>query len=387
MLDPAHRRSIAALGDVLDPNCFGGAPWQFFQESKRRGFAHEAWRVDLARLRRKRLRWNAGRLLRARRPGGFQFTSAGRKAALDCADRSLLATDVISFHQIVPPFDEVARAGGILNFNIDATYKQLFPAYGIDRSLSKSVIREVLGYEREAFNSARRIVVSQAWTLRSVIDDYGVAAEKCAVILPAPNYAVYPGVRPEPKGAAGRDRPFVIGFIGKDWRRKGLKIVVDVARILRRIGWKVRIQAIGFRPDECPFRDEVECLGFIDKRTQFGPFLHGCDVGCLFSSAEAMGSAVLEFLGVGVPVAGFTVNGLKYVLPAEAGFRFGPDSSPDQIASAFDEYLRDAPKQEAFRSCAADLASMLTWGRCIEEFEELWRTGRVGNPFTLWRGK
>ena len=212
-------------------------------------------------------------------------------------------------------------------------------------------------------------------------------AGKCAVILPAPNYAVHPGIRPKPEGMAGKDRPFVIGFIGKDWRRKGLKITVEVARILRRIGWKVRIQAMGFQPSDCPYRDEVDCLGFIDKRTQFGPFLHGCDLGCLFSAAEAMGSAILEFLGVGIPVAGFTVNGLKYVLPAEAGFRFPPDSSPDQIASAFDEYLRDEPRQEAFRSCAVDFASMLTWGRCVEEFEELWSTGRVSNAFRLWAGK
>lgn len=328
MHEPARRRSIAALGDVLDPNCFGGAPWQFFQESEKRGFAQEAWRVDLARLRRHRLGWNAGRLLCGKRPGGFQYSRAGRNAALACADSSLLATDVISFHQIVPPFEDVAKAGGVLNFNIDATYQQLFPAYGIDRTLSKSVVREALDYEREAFRSAKRIIVSQAWTLRSLIDDYGVPAEKCAEILPAPNYAVYPGVRPEPTGVAGSDRPFVIGFIGKDWRRKGLKVAVEVARILGRIGWKVRVRAMGFQPKDCPYRDEVDCLGFIDKRTHFGPFLHGCDVGCLFSAAEAMGSAILEFLGVGVPVAGFTVNGLKYVLPAEGGIplraRFKP---------------------------------------------------------------
>lgn len=386
MNEPAPRRSIAALGDVLDPNCFGGAPNQFFKAGVERGFAHDAWRVDLAGLRRDRLWWNAGRILTGRRPGGFQFSNAGRKAALARADRSLLATDVISFHQQVPPSEDVENSGGTLNFYIDATYRQLFPTYGIDRTLSKSVMSEAVEYESEAFRSAKRIVVCQAWTLHSLLDDYRVPAEKCAVILAAPNYAVYPGVRPEPKGVAGKDRPFVIGFIGKDWRRKGLKVAVDAARILRRIGWKVAIRAIGFLPSDCPYRSEVDCLGFIDKRKQFGPFLHGCDIGCLFSAAEAMGSAVLEFLGVGIPVAGFTVNGLKYVLPVEAGFRFAPGSSPDNIASAFDEYLRDESRQEAFRSNALGFAALLTWRRCIEEFEEFWRTGTVGSPFRLWRG-
>jgi hypothetical protein len=80
------------------------------------------------------------------------------------------------------------------------------------------------------------------------------------------------------------------------------------------------------------------------------------------------------------------VNGLNYILPAEAGFRFPPGSSPDQIASAFDGYLRDGSKQRSFRSSAIGIAGRLTWRRCVEEFEELWRTGSVGNPLRLWTG-
>lgn len=316
-------------------------------------------------------------------------TPGGRKAALACANSSILSSEVISFHQVVPPFDDVARAGGSLNFYIDATYRQLFPTYGYDRTLSESAMRGALDYEREAFRAATRIVAWQAWTLRSLVDDYGLPQAKCFAILPAPNYPVYPGVRPLPVGAAGRDRPFTIGFIGKDWRRKGLETAVMAARILRRMGWKAKVRAMGFSPDSFPFRDEVDCSGFVgfkEKHTQFGPFLHGCDIGCLFSTAEAMGTAILEFLGVGIPVAGFAVNGLNYVLPAEAGFRFPPGSSPEQIASAFDEYLRDEAKQEAFRSNALDLAKLLTWRRCLDEFEELWRTGRLSSPFRLWTG-
>jgi glycosyltransferase involved in cell wall biosynthesis len=387
--DLTKRRSVAALGDVLDPNCFGGAPNQFFEAAKERGFAQAAWTVDVGTLRRERLKWNAGRVLRGRKPGGFQYSGAGRKAAIARIDRSLLETDVISFNQHVPPFEEVSDAGGTLSYYIDATYRQLFGAYGYGRTLSESLMSEALEYEVQAFRSAKWIVTWQPWAMRSLVNDYGIPAEKCISILPAPNFPVYPGVRPLPEGSPGRGRPFVIGFIGKDWRRKGLETIVKVARILKQMGWKVEIRAMGFAPEECPFRTEVDCQGFFGferKRDSFGEFLHGCDVGCLFSSAEAMGLAILEFLAVGVPVAGFTVDGLNDVLPAEAGFRFSPDASPEHIASAFNEYLRDSGKQEAFRSNAIDFASMLNWERCIGEFEELWATRRVANPFRLWRG-
>jgi len=378
-----HSRSVAALGDVLDPNCFGGAPYQFFRAAKAEGFASEAWRVDLPRLRRDRLLWNAGRVLTGHRPGGFQFTAAGRRAALARSDPELLASEVISFHQHVPPAEAVVAAGGILNFYIDATYEQLFSVYGIDRALTPSVRRAALEYEREAFRTARRIVTCQTWALRSLVNDYGIPAEKCAAILPAPNYPVYPGVRPRPEGVAGRDRPFVIGFIGKDWRRKGLKIVVEAAAILRRTGAKVTVRAMGFVAEDCPYHGEVECLGFINKEKQFGPFLHSCDLGCLFSSAEALGTAVLEFLGVGVPVAGFTVNGLADALPASASFRFPVDATPEQIAEAFRSYLGDESRQESFRENAIRLAEALTWKRCVGEFQQLWAEDRLDNPFRL----
>ena len=380
-------RSVAALGDVLDPNCFGGVPYQFFRAAKVQGFAGEAWRVNLPHLRRDRLLWNAGRVASGHRPGGFQFTAAGRKAALARSNPGLLATEIISFHQHVPPAEAVVAAGGTLNYYIDTTYEQLFSVYGLDRTLSPAVRRQALEYEREAFRAARRIVTCQTWALRSLVNDYGIPAEKCAAIMLAPNYPTHPGIRPRPEGAPGRDRPFVIGFIGKDWRRKGLKILVEAAAILRRMGAKVTVRAMGFLAADCPYRDEIECLGFmgyIDKEKHFGPFLHSCDLGCLFSSAEALGTAVLEFLGVGVPVAGFTVNGLSDALPASASFRFPSDTTPEAIAEAFRSYLDDELRQESFRENAIRLAASLTWERCVEEFRMLWEDGRVEKPFRLW---
>jgi len=384
---PGHNRprSIAALGDVMNPNCFGGAPRQFFDEAHRQGFAQHGWSVNIRKLRRSRMIWNAAQLLRGRRPGGFQFSSAGQAAALAQIPHHLWETEVISFHQHFPPPDPIIRAGGELNFYFDATYAQLFPSYGLDRSIDHRTLREAIDHERKAFSAARRVIVNQFWAYRSLLSDYGLDHRKCAVILPAANYPVFPGLCPlMPEGRAGRDRPFVLGFIGKDWKRKGLMFLNQVAVGLRARGWKVTVRAMGFPGDELPSGSGIECLGFIDKRIHFGPFLHSCDVGCLFSSAEAAGTAVLEFLGVGVPVAGFTVNGLADLLPAEAGFRFAAGIQPAEVADVFHGYLQDEDRQERFRSAAERLAPSLLWERCLREFREFWETGTLSNPFRLY---
>jgi glycosyltransferase involved in cell wall biosynthesis len=378
--------AVAALGDVMDRNCFGGAPYQFFHEARDQGFAQQAWRVDVSRLRTPRFLWNAGRLLTGHKPGGFQFSGAGMAAALSQIPRASWDSQVISFHQHFPPFAPILKAGGEINFYFDATYAQLFPSYGLDRSLGRATLDEAMAYERDAFGAARRIIVNQSWALESLVADYGIDRSKCTVILPAANYPVFPGISPEPGGGrAGRDRPFVLGFIGKDWRRKGLLFLNDVANELRRAGPRVIVRAIGFPSDELPAGTGIEALGFIDKRTQFAPFLHGCDMGCLFSSAEAAGTAVLEFMGVGIPVAGFTVNGLADLLTSEAGFRFSADARPAEVAEVLKAYLDDEPKQARFRVEARRIAPSLLWKRCVEEFRELWDEGTVRAPFRLFR--
>jgi glycosyltransferase involved in cell wall biosynthesis len=382
--DGTTGRSIAALGDVMDPNCFGGAPWQLLQESRRQGFARHGWSVDIRRLRVPRIRWNATQLLKGRASRGFQFSEACRRAALAQIPPDILGTEVISFHQNFPAPGQVARAGGQVSYYLDATYSQLFPAYGYDRYLDRQKMRDAVAYEREVFADARRVIANQSWAFRSLLSDYGLNPEKCSMILPGANYPVYPGLRPlRSEGRAGRDRPFVMGFIGKDWRRKGLLFLGEVGARLRSRGWKVKVRAIGFHLKQAPRGAGIECLGFIDKRLQFGPFLHSCDVGCLFSSAEAAGTAVLEFLGVGIPVAGFTVNGLADLLPTEAGFRFPPTAKPDNVADVFDAYLRDEELQERYRAAARRLAPLVSWERCVREFRELWETGAVASPFRL----
>jgi glycosyltransferase involved in cell wall biosynthesis len=372
-------RSIAVLGDVLDVDCFGGAPRQFFEAAKRQSFAHHAWRVDVAKLRLPRLAWNLAQVLHGRRPRGFQYSATCRRRSLEQIPREWWATDVISFQQHFPPVAPIKSAGGSLNLYIDATYQQLFPAYGLDEMLPARVCAEAIEYERQVFEGADRIVASQPWTADSLLNDYRIPAQKCATILPAPNFIVHPGVAPPRAGRAGVDRPVVLGFIGKDWRRKGLRFQLAVAEELQRRGWQARVRAIGFKPDDLDFPcpPSLECLGFIDKARDFGPFLHSCDLGCLFSEAEAAGIAMLEFLAAGIPVAGFAVNGLRYLLPPDAGFRFEKSAPAAEVSDRLDQWLKDESHQRELRENAARWSPLLTWDRCLAEFREFWETGSI----------
>jgi glycosyltransferase involved in cell wall biosynthesis len=139
-------------------------------------------------------------------------------------------------------------------------------------------------------------------------------------------------------------------------------------------------------PPELIGRPGVEFVGFIDKRagaTRFADFLAGCDVGCLFSDREALGISTLEFLRVGVPVAGFALEGPADTLPPDAGFRFPPAASAGAVADRLDAYLGDEDEQRAFAAAARGYAGQVTWDRCVREFQTVWDAGRLARPFRL----
>lgn len=385
------RRSIAAVGDVTDVNCWSGIPFHFWRAARAAGFADVPWQLDLEDLRWPRRFWNLARVLRGKAPGGFQYSPAFLRRAAAQIPVEFFRTEILSFHQHFPLAEQVVAAGGELNHYLDATFAALTSNRGLDLHLPPDVVSEARAMERQNYAASRRVLTMARWTAQSVIQDCGVAAEKVCTILPGANLDLPPddpGAAPPP-GRAGKERAFVLGFVGQDWRRKGLPFLIEVRNELARRGWKTLVQAAGAAPEELARHDGVRFVGRIEKRGGSGAFvkfLRECDLGCLFSTNEALGISTLEFLRAGVPVAGFAHQGLADTLPPDAGFCFPLHASASAVADELEKYLRDENRQDQFRRRAAQWSPLMTWERCVREMMELWQTGRVASPVRPWLG-
>lgn len=385
-------RSVAAVGDVESVSAWSGIPFFFWKAARLAGFAELPWRLDLSRFAWPRRYWTLQRLLRGHRPGGFQYSDAFLGRACAQMPQTLLSTEIITFNQHFPPARSVSAAGGELNHYIDATFAAMTNRRALDLHLSVDIAARGCEQERANYSTSRRVVTMARWAARSAVGECGVDAAKVSTILPGANFDLpADAVLPEAPAAerAGREREFVLGFVGMDWRRKGLGLIVDVRDALARRGWKTLVLAAGEAPEELTRRPGVRFMGRIDKAhepTAFLRFLLGCDVGCLFSNNEALGISTLEFLRAGVPVAGFAHQGLADTLPPDAGFRFDLNTDAIQIADVFEAYLRDEARQAEFRRNARLWSPLLTWERCVGEMQELWHTGNVSVPVRPWLG-
>jgi glycosyltransferase involved in cell wall biosynthesis len=384
-----NQSSIAALGDVTDVATWSGIPFHFWQASCAAGFAAEPWRLHFEGFAGRRLAWNLVAALRGRGVGGYQYSADFLDRAEARIPRPFFSTDVLTFHQHFPRSRSVIQAGGKIVHYIDAPFSALSSGRGLDLRVPPAIREEARALERENFALGGGVATMARWAAEEVVHGCGVPREKVCTILPGASVELPPGWDfPVPPGRPGRERDFVLGFVGADWRRKGLGLVLDVRDELARRGWKAAVHAAGHAPPELKNRPGMRFAGFIDKSGgshAFLDFLAGCDLGCLFSEREALGISTLEFLRAGVPVAGFAHEGPADTLPPDAGFRFDRGATCGGIADALEACLADENRLDALRRHARRWSPLLTWERCVRQIAEWRATGAVRHPVELWK--
>jgi glycosyltransferase involved in cell wall biosynthesis len=366
---------VAAVGNVLDVNCWSNIPYYFYQSGNQAKLFNQPWSLNLEKLNFQRRVWNMKQLVSGKGTGGFQYS----KSFLEKAEKQIpieyLSSSIISLNQTFPRAQTIKKNGGKIYYYIDITLHDLFnePDYGIQ--ISEAMKIQALNTERENYQQAEAVVSMGSWVKNSLVTYYDLPENKIHTILPGANIALSPYT--QIKGfvpGAGIERDLVLGFVGKDWKRKGLPLLLEVSEILMTKGYKVKTKLIGNCPVELLHNKSIEYTGFIDKQSdseKFREIVSSCDIGCLFSTSEALGISTLEFLRLGIPVAGFYHQGLKDTLLEGASFRFSIENSAFLIAAELEKYMRNESLQTEMKLKAIEYSRFVTWERCIQEWSKL----------------
>jgi glycosyltransferase involved in cell wall biosynthesis len=178
-----------------------------------------------------------------------------------------------------------------------------------------------------------------------------------------------------------RHRPFTpehparLGFIGRDWERKGLPRLVGAAEILHHRGRPIRVTVIGHCPEHLQRHPQVEALGLLSKSTEMPRFLEAVDrfaLGCLPSYYEPLGISTLEALRLGVPVLGADVGGIPDCVPPGAGFLVPVDATAEDIADAVEHHVLDPDRYAGLVRGAVAESENVTWEKTVEKLARVW---------------
>ena len=218
------------------------------------------------------------------------------------------------------------------------------------------------------------------WAADSVIKDYGINPAKVHVVpgganLDEAQLSRLPAALLSPPPSA--HQPLRLGFLGKDWQRKGGPFLLQLAEALGERDIPTVIRAIGPDPASLPAHPALQPLGFINKQGDTARFvaeLRSWHFGTLFSDAEASPRSNLECLRLGVPLLSHAVGGIASTLPdGGCGRLFAPHPSAAEVAAWIAARLSPYSSYLAWREELAPRWREFTWAAAVEQLEAILR--------------
>ncbi|MBS0237891.1 MAG: glycosyltransferase family 4 protein [Proteobacteria bacterium] len=366
-------RILTCLGDATSIDTWSNTPYFLLKAGKSAGFLDDGWRLDTKVLRYHRLAWNAARTMKRLEMGGFQYSQSFLRRLIAQVGPIDAETEVISHFPLFPPLGSGVRR---MSYYIDATLAQNFNDYGLAGrgGVGKAMAADAIARERDQYEAAERIVCMSRWAARSVVERYGISGRKVHIVPPGANLPRNEG----PAFAAKQGGPLVmirLGFMGKDWRRKNLHFLLQIADALHARCVPVEIAAAGFDPAAGPRHHLMKAVGFIDKRhdmPKFVRFIRTCHFTCLFSNAEAFGLSNRESLRLGVPVLARNIGGISDTMPDGCGHLFEPSAQPEDVAKAIESYVLNHDRYWALRESVAARSNEFSWEITVRKLQAIW---------------
>lgn len=366
-------RQLLCCGDATDPATWSNIPYFLLQAGAQQGLFQGGLPLHPEQLRSQRHLWNLKQALTTGKAGGFQYSRTFTRALLAQAK---LAPDqplaLLSHFPLLPclPWPAAWR----VDYYIDATTQQVFADYGSGERLAPAYRQQVLKRERQAYHQAGAVIGMCQWAADSVINDYGIDNAKVHVVpgganLDESQLAQLPAMPPPPPPSA--EQPLRLGFLGKEWQRKGGPFLLQLANALQQRGIPALIRAIGPDPSTLPAHPSLQPLGFINKQTDTARFvseLRSWHFGTLFSDAEASPRSNLECLRLGVPLLAHAVGGIPSTLPdAGCGQLFAAHPSAADVADWITARLSPYAYYLAWRAELAPRWREFTWAAAVEQ--------------------
>lgn len=380
-------RFLISFGDATSQEAWSGIPYYFSKAARAKNWIERPLDLTVPGYQLRRTMWQLKEVACFRRPFGYQY-STGFMSLMATQLRTKIPpnSDIISHFQLLP-FDSYTTTLNLRHsFYCDATLTQLHSSNGLSSHLSNQRIKDIVARERECYLSAFLFVAMSKATAEHVVSAYGVPRRNVAVIRPGVNLSEeYVRAFLARRGASWRRsnepfssaRPAILGFVGMDWRRKGLHRLIDIASELDRRGRAVRVRVIGRCPAHIARHHLVDYVGVLSKRADEGRFLHEldkCAMVCLLSSFEPLGISTLEALSLGIPVLGTRVGGIPECVPSDGGVLCGVSDSRESVADVLEQQLFDPNRYGRMVQGAVAASGDVFWSSAVSKFQELWVT-------------
>ncbi|TVQ56191.1 MAG: glycosyltransferase [Rhodobacteraceae bacterium] len=285
-------------------------------------------------------------------PGGFPHPDAAAVSAAAAAlaaapaDRPLLV-DGLAFGAL--PAEALAVVAAPLAALVHHPL-------ALESGLDAATAARLAASERAALGFARAVVTPSAAVARTLVDAYGVAAEKITVAAP--------GLDPAAPAAGDGDPPHIL-CVGSLSPRKAQDVLIAALTRIAAMPWRATLVgaaldptfAAGLAKAAAPLGQRVTFLGALDA-ARLDAVYASADIFCLPSRYEGYGMVYAEAMARALPVVAARHATAEAILPAAAAALVPPGDAPalaEALAALLDDPDRRARMGAAGRAAAAQL--------------------------------
>lgn len=379
----APRVLVGCVGDAESPLAWSGIPYHLTEAGRAVGFISGGLRLDVARLRRRRVLWNLLQMARGDRRGGYQYTADFLDRLWSPVRDRLSGATLINCFQLFPP--SVAARDDVERWSfIDLSLTQLFDYYRIRDTVGVRVAADAVARERAGYARARGVVAMSRFAAAHLRDQYHVPAERLHVVVPGANLSPPAYARWQEAESERRDRqpasdgPLRLVMVSTQWRRKGLDRLLRALLLARRQGLDATLRVVGNVREDLPaaLTDQpgLEWLGRINKDKDADRFLSAvadADVGCIFSRYEAGGSVLREYHALGLAAFATDAGGMPDFMFDDASVTVAAEAPDEELADKLLALGRDRDRLAALRAAAWRRRREALWESSVERLRAI----------------
>jgi alpha-maltose-1-phosphate synthase len=219
--------------------------------------------------------------------------------------------------------------------------------YGVSDAvwLRPSEFEAIRRRETQIYRDACAVMTISDYLRRSFVEHFGLSDDRVCTVGAGPNLDL---TRVPPPRAKPRDGSPTVLFVGKQFERKGGRVLLEAFRLVRARFPNARLVIAG--PIAVPSSDPgVEWLGNLDKNepeqwSRLVAAYQDADVFCLPSLFEPFGIVILEAMFFGVPCVGTGAWAIpEMIVDGETGYTV-PRDDVRALAERLTTLLGDRPR-------------------------------------------
>ncbi len=298
---------------------------------------------------------------------GFPLPSA-RTRALACARLFALPADrpIVIDGLALGALPEAAAQLGASSHLIALVHHPL----ELESGLSRGDAAALRASERRALACVRRVIVTSPSTARLIVADYGVPADRVAIVRPGNDRVA--------RTCASANSPLALLAVGAVVRRKGYDVLLAAVARLLDLQWRLTIVGDLGRDSDAVARlhadiarfdlaDRVLVAGAVPAK-RLSALYASADIFVLASRFEGYGMAFSEAIAHGVPIVGTTAGAIPETAPSGAGLLAPPDDVGAFSAAVRRLIEKPAERRRRAAAARAAAAALPTWEQSAELF-------------------